>query len=160
MSHKIFRLNSPASVLWIGVVFTLSSACAVSTVKAQQEEQVVKLTIQEGVLEISATNQSEQERLITVKLGNRILKQFKTRFGDWLDILASYTAGDATYVVLRTNIGNGACGGTGGLYVLAFDESDIPPKEPLPVKVSPILDACLGDTPEVKFAIDARGNEI
>ena len=110
-------------------------------------------------MEISASNQSEQERLITVKLDGHVLKQFKTRFGDWLDILASYTAGDAAYVVLRTNIGNGACGGTGGLYVLAFDESGVPPKEPLPVAVSPILDACLGDTPEVKFEVDSRGTE-
>ena len=111
-------------------------------------------------MEISAINQSEQERLITVKLGDRIRKQFKTHPGTWLDILASYAAADATYVVLRTNIGNGACGGTGGLYVLTFDESDVPPKEPLPVAVAPILEGCLGDTPAVKFDLDAHGNEV
>jgi hypothetical protein len=128
--------------------------------KAQEQEQVVRLSIHQGDVEISAINQSKQERLITVKLGGHVLKQFKTRFGDWLDILASYTASDATYVVLRTNIGNGACGGTGGLYVLTFDEADIPPKAPLPLAVSPILDACLGESPEVKFDIDDRGNEV
>lgn len=152
--------NRFASLLRAGTVFALFCLCAITTVKAQQEEQVVKFSTREGLLEISARNQSEQDRLITVKLDGQILKRFKTHFGDWLDILASYTAGDATYVVLRTNIGNGACGGTGGLYVLTFDESDIPPKQLLPVAISPILEACLGDTPTVKFDLDNQGNEI
>lgn len=148
------------SVLRVGIILALFCLCAAPVVKAQQDEQVVAISIFWGDVEISAKRQSDDSRLITVTLddGNaeRILKQFKTGSGSSIDILASYAASGGTYVVLRTEPGNGACAGAGGIYVMAFDETSLPPKVPLPVSVSPILEACLGDMPTVKFDTDTQ----
>jgi hypothetical protein len=143
------------SVLRVGIILAIFCLCAAPVVWAQQDEQVVSVSIFWGDVEISSKNQPDDSRLITVTLddGNteRVLKQFKANAGSSIDILASYAASGGTYVVLRTEPGNGACAGAGGIYVLAFDETSLPPKVPLPVSVSPILEACLGDMPTVKF---------
>lgn len=152
------------STLQVASILALFCLCATPTVKAQQDEQVVTISIMDGDVEISAKYQSDESRLITVTLDDEtdeyVLKQFKTGSGSSIDILASYAASGANYVVLRTEAGNGACAGAGGIYVLAFDESSLPPKVPLPVSVSPILEACLGDMPAVKFDIDSHANVV
>src|ERR1051326_1460919 len=144
-----------APTLLVGTIFAFFCLCAAPIAHAQQDEQVVTISIFWGDVEISAKNVSDQSRLITVTLDDgtneHVLKQFKTNPGSSIDILASYNASAYVYVVLRTETGNGACAGAGGIYVLTFDESSLPPKDPLPVSVSPILEACLGDMPTVNF---------
>ena len=144
-----------APTLLVGTIFALFLLCAAPIAQAQQDEQVVTISIFWGDVEISAKNVSDQSRLITVTLDDgtneHVLKQFKTNPGSSIDILASYNASAYVYVVLRTETGNGTCAGAGGIYVLTFDESSLPPKDPLPVSVSPILEACLGDMPTVNF---------
>lgn len=146
------------SILWGGAVFALFCLCIVTSVKAQQEEQAVRISARTGLLEITARNQTDENRLISVKLNNQLLREFKTDFGVTLDFLATYTGIDATYVVLRTNMGQGACVGT-DVFVLALYEYDDSGKKSPRVEVSPILQKCMGEAPSVEFDINERGNE-
>jgi hypothetical protein len=118
---------------------------------AQQEApvaQAMQISIRTGLLEVSARNQADT-RLISVRLQNRLLAEFKADIGEVLDFLATYADIDATYVVLRTNMGQGACVGT-DVFVLKVLENEDGKNAPR-ADISPILRKCMGEGPEVKF---------
>ena len=153
------RPNRLTAILWVGTVVMLSCLCAAIPTKAQQEEQAVRISTWTGVLEITARNQMGDVRLISVKLNNQLLKEFKTHSGGHLDFLATYTGIEATTIVLRTNMGQGACVGTDVFVLTLYEGDELGQKKPH-VKVSPILQKCMGEAPTVKFDMDDHGNEI
>jgi hypothetical protein len=114
-----------------------------------EPEKTLRIDLLSGRLEITAKNQKD-ERVISVRLGQRSLKEFKTYAGPWLDFLGTYSGVEAAYVVLRTNMGSGACVGT-DVFVLRIKESN--GNVPV-VDVSPVLRKCMGEGPEVKFTVE------
>jgi hypothetical protein len=112
----------------------------------QQTAKTVRTDTLSGPLEITARNQSDKVRLISVQLNKRPLTEFRTEAGDRLDLLATYAGSDVTYVVLRTNMGQGACVGT-DVFVLTILEAEKSSR----ANVSPILQKCMGEEPTIKF---------
>jgi len=92
--------------------FAMAFLCAIVSLKAQEGEKKARIDLLTGPFEISSRNQNEKTRLISVRFNQKLLKEFKAGFGDWLDFLAMYSGSNATYIVLRTNFGSGACGPT------------------------------------------------
>jgi hypothetical protein len=135
-------------IRWIlFLVFILSAPISA---KAQQNEKTIRMDMREGILEIQR-NQDDNGKLISVVLNKKLLKKFETDSGDWLDFLAMYNGSLETYIVVRTNMGQGACVGT-DVFVLKISEY-LRREETEPyVEVSPVLQKCMGETPEVKFA--------
>ena len=134
---------------WMTIILG-AFACDLSA-GAQQEAsvaQTVQISIRAGLLEVSARNQADI-RLISVRLQNRLLAEFKAHIGEALDFLATYADIDATYVVLRTNMGQGACVGTDIFVLKILENKD--GKDVARADVSPILQKCRGEGPEVKF---------
>jgi len=91
----------------LGVVFTAACLCAVPSLQGQEEIKNVRIDLLTGPLEITAKNQGNIDRLISVRFNKKLLKEFKTDIGSWLDLLATYRGVDADYIVLRTNQGSG-----------------------------------------------------
>src|SRR5215213_6512882 len=92
--------------------------CTALGANAQEEAAVAHAYTQVGHLEITAKEPTPRARMISLKLDGQLLEEFETDVGgSGLDVLATYTGIDATYVVLRTNMGQGACVGT-DVYVL------------------------------------------
>ena len=147
------------SASWTGLVFAAFWLWAVAPAGAEeqaQEEQAVRLSIGTSLLEVGAVNQSDEVRLISVRLDDKSLAEFKTDPGMTLDLMATYSGAGATYLVLRTNLSQGGCGGTDVYVLTAYPEGEGGPH----VEVSPILQKCMGEVPGVCFIYDEREGEI
>jgi hypothetical protein len=138
--------------------FAMAFLCAIVSLKAQEGEKKIRIDLLTGPLEISSKNQNENTRIISVRFNQQLLKEIKTGFGDWLDFLAMYSGSNATYIVLRTNSGSGACGPT-DVFVLTIYESEYG-KTGSRAEVSPILQKCMGDSPSVTFNADQKGRIV
>src|SRR5688572_31594448 len=124
-------------------ILVILCTCLANPLLALQLVRSVLVDILGGRLEISARNASTQVRLISVRLNDRNLKEFETDYGDILELLATHTDSTTTYVVLRTHLGSGACGGS-HVYLLTI-------RDPATLDVSPVLRECLGDRPNIRF---------
>ena len=151
--------SSCVSPVRVGKAFLLLWVCAVAPARAQQEQLAVQVTTRAGLMEVRAKNQTDEVRQISVALNGQLLTEFKTDFGITLDFLATYAGIDATYIVLRTNQGQGACVGT-DVFVLTLYEYGVRGEKKPPVDVSPVLRKCMGEAPPVKFEMDERGKEV
>jgi hypothetical protein len=133
--------------------------CVAPGANAQQEEATHAYT-QAGHLEITAKEPTPRARVISLKLNGQLLEELETDVGsNGLDVLATYTGKDATYVVLRSNMGQGACVGT-DVYVLTVYNQDVANKTGRHVEVSSKLARCMGEIPGVSFDVDDHGNQI
>src|SRR3982751_3982867 len=65
--------------------------CVAAPLKAQENEKTIRIDLLNGPLEITARNQNENIRLISVRFNQKVLMEIKTGFGDWLDFLATYS---------------------------------------------------------------------
>ncbi len=141
-SHSNVCRNRLTSTPLITALLFLCPTVTIAT-NAQQVSQGVRVSTLTGMLEITAKNQAEF-RLISVKLDSQVLKEFKTDLGVDLDLLATYEYGaEATYIVLRTNMGQGACVPT-DIYVLTLHEYDDKTQKKTPrLEISPVLQGCL-----------------
>src|ERR1041384_6935255 len=110
-------------------------------------------------VEIVPTKGSDAANFVTVSVtyGGKTLRQFAAEDVTFPQILASY-GGDYTdnYLLYRTSMGNGACGG-GSLYIIKFGYKSEGQSPQVDVTVSPVLTTCLGEFPSVKF--DTAANE-
>lgn len=151
--------------LWAGMVSAACWTCATFPARAQgeaqaepQEEQTARISIGPGLLEITARNETDTARAISVGLDDKSLAEFKTDPGMALDLLATYTGAGATYVVLRTNLSQGGCGGTDVYVLTVYTERE--GQEGPGVEVSPVLQKCMGDVPGICFTYEENEGEI
>ena len=142
--------------IWATVPAGAQGAPQVEPQGELQDEQQVGITIGAGFLEIAASNQSDTGRAISVRLGDQVMAEFKTDFGMALDLLATYAGAGATYVVLRTNLSQGGCGGADVYVLTAYPDGENGPH----VEVSPILQKCMGEVPAVCFTYEESEGEI
>ena len=98
-------------------------------------------------------------RTVSVIFGDRLLKQFATPRGDFLQVVATFNGYDGDYLLLRTSMGQGACAG-GDLHALRFYTLGEQRHDEVGVQISPVLTTCLGEWPPVKFYYDSKGELI
>jgi hypothetical protein len=115
---------------------------------------------------LSNGNELTEGSAVTITINGKPAKTFKADLNLSSTIIASFNGIDASYLVWRSDTGNGACAG-GHAYVMKFsrpgDQGD------LRVAVSAPVADCLGEFPPVNFyysgpkaalAIDVSGNII
>jgi hypothetical protein len=109
---------------------------------------------------ITRSNEAADFETVSVKSGGKLLKQFATSNGGFLNVVATFNGYDGEYLLLRTSMGQGACAG-GNLFALKFSSvGDRQPPTQINVNVSPVLTTCLGEWPPVKFTYGPKGDLV
>ena len=140
----------------MGSTFCLVLFAGLALAMAQSE--VTRAVVLEETVEFStaAGGEAADFDTVSIKLGGRLLKQFAASRGGFLTVVATFNGHDGDYLLLRTSMGQGACAG-GDLYALKFYTFGEGLKDQIGVEVSPVLTACLGEWPPVKFTYSDKG---
>ena len=122
------------------------------------QEKTVRAYFENHLVEVSADSNIGDSRVVTIKVNGQGVKVFTIDAGFTLDVLATYKGFNEYYLVLRTNIGSGACVGT-DLYVLKI--SFVSTSNSVShADVSPRLRDCMGEVPDVHFILSDKGGIV
>lgn len=117
------------------------------TIFAQGQDNSVKVVIQNEVFELVPQDRDDSAnfQIVEIKSRGKIIK--KISIGSVLlpQIIGTFNGFDASYVLYRTDMGQGACAG-GSLYVIKFNENSSTGELSF-IEVSPVLTTCLGEFP-------------
>ena len=121
--------------------------CLAFIVFAQGQGNSVKVVIQNEVFELvpQVRDDSANFQIVEIKSKGKILKKISVGAVLFPQIVGTFNGFDASYLLYRTDMGQGACAG-GSLYIIKFNENSSTGELSF-IEVSPVLTTCLGEYP-------------